>query len=78
MKTLLSRGWQQDQRRKSSNCTQTLLYWAEVLTSSSRQYLEKGPPAAEVTGVEMIQEQQGVSDDAVAKALGGSQGFQVR
>jgi len=48
------------------------------MTDGSRSYLESGPPAAEVKGVELIVEKKGVSEAEIKKALGGSEGYEVR
>ncbi|KAL7422276.1 hypothetical protein Q5752_002922 [Cryptotrichosporon argae] len=43
-----------------------------------KEYLRDGPPAAEVTGVEVIKEQHGISDDEAAELTKGLSGFEVR
>ena len=45
----------------------------------SRQFLHRGPPSADVKGVEMITEKQNVSESEIKKALGdGGDEYEVR
>ncbi|WWC85366.1 uncharacterized protein L201_000229 [Kwoniella dendrophila CBS 6074] len=43
-----------------------------------QSFLSKGPSAADVHNVELLQNDQNASEEDIKKALGGSTGFEVR
>ncbi|KAI9638406.1 Acylphosphatase-domain-containing protein [Dioszegia hungarica] len=43
-----------------------------------RKHIEQGPSAAKVDKVELLNHEQGVSDEAVRKSIGNVAGFEIR
>lgn len=48
------------------------------VANHSRSYLKQGPSAAEVKGVELIQEKKDISEDEAHHAVGGTSDYEVR